>query len=65
MTPNELVGKKHIFTDGASIEVVQVKKRDENQDWVTYHIKYANSLPRKLVMEYGQFIATFGEFFES
>lgn len=61
----DLVGKKYVFDDGAILEVVQVKKRDENQDWVTYHIHYPKSIPKKLVMDYKQFIETFGHLFET
>lgn len=64
---HDLVGKKHVFDDGASIEVVQIKMRDnsfEPAPVVTYVIQNGRSLPRKLVLPLKDFIDTFGHLFE-
>jgi hypothetical protein len=65
MTPNELVGKKYEFEDGNSIEVTQVKRRDEEQggDAVTYNIVTGPGIPKRQVMSYDEFISTFGHLF--
>lgn len=61
---NGLVGKMFEFEDGNSIKVVQVKIRDENKPYVTYHIQQGPGIPRKLVMEAGEFVNTFGHLFK-
>lgn len=60
---NDLIGKKYTFEDGDSITVIQIKVRDENEPWVTYHIQQGPGIPRKLVMKYDQFIGEFGHLF--
>ena len=60
---NDLIGKSHEFDDGDSITVVQIKIRDENEPWVTYHIQQGPGIPRKLVMKYDEFIGTYGHLF--
>ncbi len=60
---NDLVGKKHTFADGDSISVTQIKLRDANQYWVTYHIQQGPGIPRKLVMPLEEFIGTYGHLF--
>ena len=67
MTPSELVGKSYIFEDGNKIEVIQVKKTDEDRggELVTYHVTQGiRSLPRKLVMSGVEFMNTFGHLFK-
>jgi hypothetical protein len=64
---NDLVGKKHVFEDGAEIEVVQIKMRDnsiETVPVVTYTVQNGHSIPRKLVLPLNEFIDTFGHLFE-
>lgn len=68
MTPEELVGKSHLFEDNSIIKVVQVKRKEidgEDMSMVTYQIEQGRSLPRKLVMPYTHFIDRFGHLFES
>ena len=69
MNPNDLVGKSHTFQDdGSVITVIQVKKKDinsETTEMVTYTIVQGNSLPRKLVMPYKEFMGAFGHLFET
>lgn len=64
LTKDNIVGIKHKFEDGDSIEVVQVKSRNEELHLVTYHIQQGPGIPRKLVMELNQFIDTYGHLFE-
>ena len=61
MNPSDIVGKKHTFEDGDSLEVMQVKLRDGNVPWVTYHIQQGPGIPRKLVMTLDEFMNTFGQ----
>lgn len=58
-----LVGRAHVFPDGASLLIKEIKRRDENQHWVTYIIDYGHGIPIKYVMEYMEFIATYGHLF--
>jgi hypothetical protein len=64
---NNLVGKKHIFDDGAVIEIIQIKQRDDGMESipvVTYSIQNGHSIPRKLILPLSEFINTFGHLFE-
>lgn len=58
-----LVGKTHVFPDGDSIKVVQIKLRDANQYWVTYNVQQGPGIPRKLIMPMDEFIGTYGHLF--
>jgi hypothetical protein len=59
----DLTGKKFIFEDGALIEVIQVKNREDGL-WVHYFISMNSNLPRKLVMRLDEFNNTFGHLFK-
>lgn len=61
--PKELVGKKYIFEDGDSLEVIQVKSRDEDTHLITYLVQQGPGIPRKLVMLLPEFIGTYGYLF--
>ena len=61
---HELEGKQYHFEDGNSIEVIQVKSRDEGNLWVHYMISHPSSIPRKLVMEIHEFNTSFGHLFK-
>jgi hypothetical protein len=58
-----LVGKSYTFDDGDSIEVIQVKRRDDGP-WVTVHITQGPGIPRKLVMRTDEFVESYGHLFE-
>jgi len=58
-----LVGKKFSFEDGALIEVIQIKEREDGK-WVHYFISMNSNLPRKLVMKLEEFNNTFGHLFK-
>ncbi len=64
LTKDNIVGIKHQFEDGDSIEVIQVKSRNEELHLVTYHIQQGPGIPRKLIMELNEFIGTYGHLFE-
>jgi hypothetical protein len=64
LTKDNIVGLKHQFEDGDSIEVMQVKSRNEELHLVTYHIQQGPGIPRKLIMELNEFIGTYGYLFE-
>lgn len=57
-----LLGKKFSFEDGAMIEVIQLKEREDGL-WVHYFISMNDSLPRKLIMKLEEFNNTFGHLF--
>ena len=64
ITKDNVVGLKHQFEDGDSIEVIQVKSRNEEIHLVTYHIQQGPGIPRKLIMELNEFIGTYGHLFQ-
>lgn len=59
----DIVGKTYTFEDNASITVTQIKRRDGEQHWVTYQIVTGPGIPRRHVMEYEEFMRTFGHLF--
>ena len=59
----DLTGKKFEFEDGALIEVIQVKNREDGL-WVHYFISMNSNLPRKLIMKLEEFNNTFGHLFK-
>lgn len=61
----DIEGKTYIFEDGNSITVTQLKLRDENKYWVTYQVITGPGIPRKHVMEYEEFINTYGHLFRN
>ena len=63
MNEFDLVGQKYVFEDGASIEVTQIKVRDENKLWVTYYTHSGPGIPRKYVMVLEEFKSTYGHLF--
>lgn len=60
---HELIGKSYVFEDGNLIKVTQMKERDEGKILVTYEIHNGPGIPRRLVMEYPEFVSTFGHLF--
>ena len=65
MEINELVGKSHVFADGDSLTIMQVKRRSEDpvDCLVTYHVQQGPGIPRKLVLPLNEFIGTYGHLF--
>lgn len=59
----DIIGKRYTFADGDYIEVMQIKSRSEDINLVTYHVQQGPGIPRKLVMEYNEFIGTYGHLF--
>ena len=57
-----LIGKFYEFEDGARIEIMQVKMREEGP-LVTYHVTRGNGIPQKLVMAEAEFVNTFAHLF--
>jgi len=60
---NDLVGKRFVFEDGDSIEVIQVKTRGPEQHFVTFHIQQGPGIARKMVMSIEEFLGTYGHLF--
>ena len=60
---NDLVGKRYTFNDGDYIEVTQIKSRSEDLNLVTYIVQQGPGIPRRLVMEQNEFMATYGYLF--
>lgn len=58
-----LVGQKYTFEDGDTLEVLQIKSRDEDTHLVTYMVQQGPGIPRKLVMRIEEFINTYGHLF--
>ena len=61
-----LTGKSYIFEDGNKIEIIQVKKTDENRgDYlVTYHVTHGPSIPQKLVLPVAEFLGYYSHLFD-
>ena len=60
---DDLIGKKFVFEDKDSLEIVQIKWRGDEDYLVTYHVQQGPGIPRKLVMELDEFIGTYGYLF--
>lgn len=60
---DNLVGKYYQFDDGSRITVTQIKIRDDNIPWITYHVSQGPGLPRKLVLKYTEFLDYYGHLF--
>lgn len=63
MNDDDLVGKSYTFEDGNSIKVFQIKVRDGNEKYVTYHISTGPGIPRKLVLPLEEFNNYYGHLF--
>lgn len=63
MNEYNLVGKSYTFEDGNSITVTQIKERDGNEKFVTYHVKTGPGIPRKLVLSLEEFSNFYGHLF--
>ena len=63
---HELVGKKYIFEDGNSIEVIQVKDTDPDSGGkrVTYLIRNGPGIPQKLVLPIDEFMSYYSQLFK-
>ncbi len=61
-----LVGQSYVFEDGNKIEVIQVKKTDENRgDYlVTYHVSRGPNIPQKLVLPVAEFLSYYSHLFD-
>ena len=61
-----LVGQSYVFEDGNKIEVIQVKKTDENRgDYlVTYHVSRGPNIPQKLVLPVEEFLSYYSHLFD-
>lgn len=66
VVPENLIGAKHNFADGDSIEVLEVKLRDFDggiSPFVSYYIRQGPGIPRKLVMEFNEFVGAYRHLF--
>jgi hypothetical protein len=59
----ELVGKTYKFEDGDSITVFQIKERDGNELFVTYHVQKGPGIPQKLLLPMHEFLDHYGHLF--
>jgi hypothetical protein len=66
MNPLNLIGKYYVFEDGNKIEVIQVKKTDEDRgDYlITYHVTHGPSIPQKLVLPVAEFLNYYSHLFD-
>ena len=63
MSYASLVGKRHVFEDGNSITITQVKERDGNIPWITYETITGPGIPRRYVMTLHEFNGHYGHLF--
>jgi len=59
----DLVGKKFIFEDGDSLEIIQVKWRGDEDYLVSILMQQGPGIPRKLVLPIKEFVGTYGHLF--
>ena len=61
-----LVGQFYVFEDGNKIEIIQVKKTDEDRgDYlVTYHVSRGPNIPQKLVLPVKEFLSYYSHLFD-
>lgn len=59
----DLTGMSYNFPDGARIEVVQIKQREDGP-WVHYYISMGSGLPRKLLMKHSEFMDQYKHLFD-
>ena len=66
MNALSLVGQSYVFEDGNKIEIIQVKKTDENRGeyLVTYHVSRGPNLPQKLVLPVAEFLSYYSHLFD-
>lgn len=57
-----LLGKTYSFEDGDSLEIIQIKRRDDGP-WITYNVQQGPGIPRKLVMFAPEFVNMYGHLF--
>ena len=58
-----LIGKRHVFSDGDWLEVIQIKWRGDEDYLVSVLIQQGPGIPRKLVLPIKEFIDTYGHLF--
>lgn len=58
-----LVGKSYRFDDGDSIEIIQIKQRNEEDYLISAYIRQGPGIPRKLVFSLPEFIDSYGHLF--
>ena len=58
----QFVGKKFAFDDGATMTIIQVKRRDDG-NWVTWEAKFPNSLPRRTTQPEREFLENYSHLF--
>lgn len=66
MIPDELkryVRQSYTFEDGNSITILDIKRRDDYDYWVTYSIKTGPGLPQKLMLKWPEFKEHYGHLF--
>ncbi len=61
---NKYIGKSFEFEDGNSITIIQIKRRDEEQYWVTYQVVTGPGVPARFVLEWNKFIDHYGHLFQ-
>ena len=57
------VNKPYTFPDGVVLEILQVKTRDQNIDWVTYNTINKGCLPKKHTIPVLEFIDNYGHLY--
>ena len=64
--PLSLVGLSYTFEDGNKIEVIQVKRTDEDRGGhlVTYHVTHGPSIPQNLVLPVAEFLSYYSHLFD-
>jgi len=59
----QLIGRSFTFEDGNKITIREIKRGDENYHHVHYLTERGQGIPQQFVMEYVEFINTYGHLF--
>ena len=60
---SNFVGKTYTFPDGATLTILQAKRRDDGI-WLTYEMTRGPTFPQRLVMLESEFHKVFGHLFK-
>jgi hypothetical protein len=57
------IKQPYTFPDGVVLEILQIKTRDNNVEWVTYNTTHRGALPKKHTIPILEFIDNFGHLY--
>lgn len=58
----QFVGKKFTFDDGATMTIIQVKRRDDG-NWVTWEAQFPGHQPKRITQTEREFLENYSHLF--